>query len=91
MRRGSEATSGVVEEYRRRGADCAQVFLSNPRGWAAALLEQAGDAHLGICLDVCYLFATGYGLDEPGGVEALFAELAAHGLTDRVALVHASD
>jgi len=91
VRRGSEATSGVVEECRRRGADCAQVFLSNPRGWAAALLEEAGDAHLGICLDVCHLFATGYSLDEPGGVEALFAELAAHGLTDRVALVHAND
>ncbi|MGH2630121.1 MAG: deoxyribonuclease IV [Actinomycetota bacterium] len=34
MRRGSEATSGVVHECRLRGADCAQVFLSNPRAWA---------------------------------------------------------
>jgi deoxyribonuclease-4 len=26
--------AGGVEEARKRGADCAQVFLSNPRGWA---------------------------------------------------------
>jgi deoxyribonuclease-4 len=46
---------------------------------------------VGICLDVCHLFATGYALDEPEGVDAFFAELADHGLTDRVALVHAND
>ena len=209
VRRGSEATSGVVEECRRRGADCAQIFLSNPRAWAppsfsdeaaaafrgawrtsglgplaahapylvniaspnpgflaksrslavatagacgqlgvdvlvlhagaggdgnaaqarrraadtlrqtaaaservrvlvelmagtrgavastiaeaAALLEEADDASVGLCLDVCHLFATGYGLDEPDGIAALFAELSEHGLTDRVALVHAND
>lgn len=209
VRRGSEATSGVVEECRRRDADCAQIFLSNPRAWAAPsfsdeatsrfrdvwatsglgplaahapylvniaspnpgfleksrslardttracdrlgvdllvlhagagggddpeaarrravetlrqvaaasehvrvlvelmagtrgavastiaeaamLFEDAGDSRLGICLDICHLFATGYGLDEPEGVEALFVELAQQGLTDRVALVHAND
>ncbi len=58
---------------------------------AAALLEEVDDARLGLCLDVCHLFATGYGLDEPEGVEALFAELAEHGLIERVALVHAND
>jgi deoxyribonuclease IV len=34
VRRGREATSGLVHACRERGADCAQVFLSNPRGWA---------------------------------------------------------
>lgn len=209
VRRGSEATSGVVEECRRRDADCAQIFLSNPRGWAApsfsddaaqafrerwhesglgplaahapylvnvaspnagfleksrslargtaracdrlgvdllvlhagagggddpdaarsraaetlrqaaaaaahvrvlvelmagtrgavastiaeaaVLFEEADISRLGICLDICHLFATGYGLDEPEGVEGFFAELSEHGLTDRVALVHAND
>ena len=209
VRRGSEATSGVVEECRRRGADCAQIFLSNPRGWAAPsfsdvvasrfrdawresgltplaahapylvniaspnaeflqksrslarataqacdrlgvdllvlhagagggddpdaargraaetlrqaaaaaehvrvlvelmagtrgavastiaeaamLFEEADISRLGICLDICHLFATGYGLDEPEGVEGFFAELSEHGLTDRVALAHAND
>ena len=209
VRRGSEATTGVVEECRRRGADCAQVFVSNPRAWAspsfsdesaarfhaawaasglhplaahapyvvniaspnpgflarsrtlairtatacdrlgldllvlhagaggsgepgralhraartlratarsaervrvlvelmagtrgavastiaeaASLLEEADDDHLGLCLDTCHLFAAGYGLDEADGVAALFDELAEHGLTERVGLVHAND
>lgn len=209
MRRGAEVTSGLVAECRRRGADCAQIFLSNPRAWAAPsfteegasrfregwsqsglgplaahapylvnvaspnpaflarsrslaletaracdrlgvdlfvlhsgaggggeasearrraadslrlvaatsehvrplvelmagtkgavastiadaadLLEQVGDPGVGICLDVCHLFAAGYALDDPTGVGALFAELAEHGLTHRVALVHAND
>ena len=209
VRRGSEATSGVVQECRLRAADCAQIFLSNPRGWAAPsfsddvaqtfregwresglgplaahapylvniaspnpgflaksrslargtaqacdqlgvdllvlhagagggddpaqarrraaetlretvaaaehvrvlvelmagtrgavastiaeaamLFEEADNSRLGICLDICHLFATGYGLDEPEGIETLSAELAQHGLTDRVALVHAND
>ncbi|MGZ8581993.1 MAG: deoxyribonuclease IV [Actinomycetota bacterium] len=209
MRRGSEATTGVVEECRRRGADCAQVFVSNPRAWAApsfsdesaarfpaawaasglhplaahapyvvniaspnpgflarsrtlalrtahacdrlgldllvlhagaggsgepgrarhrasrtlratarsaervrvlvelmagtrgavastiaeaaTLLEEADDERLGLCLDTCHLFAAGYGLDAADGIAALFDELAEHGLTERVGLVHAND
>jgi deoxyribonuclease-4 len=55
------------------------------------LFEEADISRLGICLDICHLFATGYGLDEPEGVETLFAQLSEHGLTDRVALVHAND
>ena len=42
-------------------------------------------------LDTCHLFATGYGLDTPEGVNELFAELADTGLVDRVALVHLND
>jgi deoxyribonuclease-4 len=208
VRRGSLATTGVVEECRRRGADCAQVFVSNPRAWAppsisdetaarfreawaaeglgplaahapyvvniaspnrgflarsrtlarrtvqgcdrlgvdllvvhagasgdgsagarrraartlretaaaaervrvlvelmagtrgavastiaeaAALLEEADEGRLGLCLDTCHLFATGYGLDTTDGVAALFDELKAHELTERVGLVHAND
>jgi len=210
VRRGAEATRGVVKECHDRGADCAQIFVSNPRAWAgptiredqaaafreawrasglgplaahapylvniaspnpaflersrqlasatvlacermgvdllvvhsgaggtegdrggariraaetlrrtagdagdvgvlvelmagtagavassipeaAALLEAAGDPRIGLCLDTCHLFAAGYGLDTPEGVDGLFAELAAHGLTDRVGLVHAND
>lgn len=210
VRRGGEATRGVVTECRDRGADCAQIFVSNPRAWAgptirddqaeafregwrasglgplaahapylvniaspnpaflersrqlasataltcdrmgvdllvlhsgaggtegdredardragatlrrtvgdaedvrilvelmagtagavassipeaAALLEAAGDDRVGLCLDTCHLFAAGYGLDSAGGVEALFAELDTHGLTERVGLVHAND
>jgi deoxyribonuclease-4 len=208
VRRGAEATSGVVQECRIRGADCAQVFLSNPRSWApprqspeqaatfreawaasgltpliahapylmniasanpsflekarllatetvgacdalgvdalvlhagsggaaeagdargraattidlvaaaaertqvlvelmagtrgavastvaeaAALLDLVADASVGVCLDTCHLFAAGYGIDSADGLEELFDELAAHGLTDRVGLIHAN-
>ena len=58
---------------------------------AAELLAAAGDDAIGLCLDTCHLFAAGYALDEPDGVDALFAELRHHGLTTRVALIHAND
>jgi deoxyribonuclease IV len=58
---------------------------------AAVLLEAAGDDRIGICLDTCHLFAAGYGLDEPDGAAAVFAELREAGLTERVALIHAND
>jgi deoxyribonuclease IV len=56
VRRGREATRGLVRACLERGADCAQVFLSNPRGWAppgisdedaAGLRDAWADAGLG--------------------------------------------
>jgi deoxyribonuclease IV len=56
VRRDREATSGLVRACRERGADCAQVFLSNPRGWAppsisdedaSALRDALAEAGLG--------------------------------------------
>jgi deoxyribonuclease IV len=58
---------------------------------AGRLVEAAGVDRLGLCLDTCHLFAAGYGLDTAEGVAQLFAELAAGGLTNRVALIHAND
>jgi deoxyribonuclease-4 len=58
---------------------------------ARRLLEEVGDDRLGLCLDTCHLFAAGYALDEPAGVEACFAELHRLGLADRLGLVHAND
>ena len=58
---------------------------------AARLLGSADVETLGLCLDTCHLFAAGYGLDTPEGVAELFDELRAHGLTDRVALIHTND
>jgi deoxyribonuclease-4 len=34
VRRRSGGITGAVEECRLRGADAAQIFVSNPRGWA---------------------------------------------------------
>jgi deoxyribonuclease-4 len=58
---------------------------------AARLFEAVGDPRLGIVLDTCHLFVAGYALDEPAGVDALFAELASSGLTERLSLIHLND
>jgi deoxyribonuclease-4 len=59
---------------------------------ASELLHRAhGHPRLGLCLDACHLFASGYALDETEGVEACFEELNHHGLHDRLRLVHAND
>lgn len=58
---------------------------------ARMLFDAVGDERLGLCLDTCHLFATGYALDEPEGVAECFAELHGIGLGPRLALVHAND
>lgn len=58
---------------------------------AASLLEAVDDTRVGLCLDSCHLFAAGYGIDSPGGVDGLLDELTGAGLLGRVALVHAND
>lgn len=58
---------------------------------AAGLFDAAGVGGIGLVLDTCHLFAAGYALDTPEGASALVEELAAEGLTDRLALIHAND
>jgi deoxyribonuclease-4 len=59
---------------------------------AARLFDASGaDPRLGLCIDTCHLFAAGYGLDEPEGVETCFGDLRANGLQELLALVHAND
>lgn len=58
---------------------------------AARLLDAAANEAIGLCLDTCHLFAAGYALDEPEGVDTLIGELRSRGLLDRVALIHAND
>jgi deoxyribonuclease IV len=58
---------------------------------AARLLEATNHPRLRLCLDTCHLFVGGYALDTPEGVRSCFAEVAEHGLEDRLVLVHAND
>jgi deoxyribonuclease-4 len=58
---------------------------------ASRLFEAVGDTRLGLVFDTCHLFVAGYGLDEPAGVDGLFAELASSGLTERLSLIHLND
>lgn len=58
---------------------------------ARQLFDAVGDERLGLVLDTCHLFASGYALDEAGGVDAFFDELAGAGLSDRLRLIHLND
>lgn len=58
---------------------------------AARLFDAVDGERLGVVLDTCHLFVTGYGLDEPSGVDALFQELGSAGLAERLRLVHMND
>jgi deoxyribonuclease IV len=58
---------------------------------AKELFDHVDDDRLGLVLDTCHLFATGYGLDTAEGVGELFAELHDTGLDRRLALVHLND
>ena len=73
-------------------------LMAGTSGAVASTLAEAGelfdavdDERLGLVLDTCHLFATGYALDTPDGVTACFEELAAEDLTDRLALIHLND
>ncbi len=63
----------------------------------AALLDAAGargsacDARLGVCLDSCHLFASGYDIRTPAGMDALLDEVAAKVGLERVGSLHLND
>jgi deoxyribonuclease-4 len=58
---------------------------------ARRLFDAVGDGRLGLVLDTCHLFATGYALDTADGVDACFEELRSEGLDDRLRLIHMND
>jgi deoxyribonuclease IV len=58
---------------------------------AAELFGAVDDERLGLVLDTCHLFVTGYAIDQPAGVQALFDELYSTGLAQRLQLVHMND
>lgn len=58
---------------------------------AAELFRAVDDERLGLVLDTCHLFVTGYALDQPAGVDALFDELHSTGLAGRFRLMHMND
>jgi deoxyribonuclease IV len=58
---------------------------------ADALLRTVEDDRVGLCLDTCHLFATGYDLDSTAGVATSFEDFASRDLLPRVGLIHAND
>jgi deoxyribonuclease-4 len=58
----------------------------------ATLLELAGgQKRLGICLDSCHLWASGYDVTDPGAVDALVAEVDETIGLDRLRALHVND
>jgi deoxyribonuclease-4 len=56
------------------------------------LLDAAGKhPRLALCADTCHLFAAGYALDTPAGVQACFDQIRRLGLSGRLRLIHAND
>lgn len=73
-------------------------LTSGARGALASRLDHAeeildacgGHARLGVCLDTCHMYAAGYDLATPAGLEELVAGLQHLGV-DRLGLIHTND
>ena len=85
---------------RREGAP--RLLLETTAGQGACLgwrLEQLEEIvgrsrrpeRLGVCLDTCHLFAAGYPVDTPRGIDAVLAETVARLGRERLACVHLND
>jgi deoxyribonuclease-4 len=58
----------------------------------AALLDvSGGDRRLGLCLDSCHLFASGYDIRTPAGTDAVLAEVATKVGLKRLGSLHLND
>ncbi|MHB8492457.1 MAG: deoxyribonuclease IV [Solirubrobacteraceae bacterium] len=58
----------------------------------SALIEAAGgDERIGVCLDSCHLFASGYDIRTPDGMQAALDELSATAGLDRLRSLHLND
>jgi deoxyribonuclease-4 len=58
---------------------------------AALLAAAGGSERLGICLDSCHLFASGYDIRTPAGMDAVLAEVSAKIGSERLGSLHLND
>ncbi|HJS27683.1 MAG TPA: deoxyribonuclease IV, partial [Actinomycetota bacterium] len=97
----SERATTVLQAVLAETPDTTRLLvelMAGTSGAVASTLQEArdlfdavGDERLGLVLDTCHLFATGYALDEPAGVDACFEELRRLGLAERLRLIHMND
>jgi len=91
----------TVREALNESEDCP-LHLENTAGAGgtlgrsidelAALLDASGgDERLGLCLDSCHLFASGYDIRTPAGMDRLVEEISAKIGTRRVGSLHLND
>ena len=97
MRRAAKAIASALAE----SGDCP-LLLENTAGTQgplgrnfdelADLIDLAGsDSRLGVCLDCCHLFASGFEIRDPDALGAVVDELDAKVGLDRLRLLHVND
>ena len=99
---GLDRTSAALEQILTGSEGDTWLLMENSAGTGGTigrslselqtLLERL-DRHplLGICLDSCHLYATGYDVTDPKAVDALVAELDAGIGLDRLRALHVND
>ena len=99
---GLERTSAALAQILERCDGDTWLLMENSAGTGGTIGRSLGelqtllerlDRHplLGICLDSCHLYATGYDVTDPKAVEALVAELDAGIGLDRLRALHVND
>jgi deoxyribonuclease IV len=99
------AISAIVQALRQaaRGLKLGQlqILLENTAGHGAsvgsrfeeleAIVDGCPELHLGVCIDTAHLFASGWDIRKPAGLEATLVAIEGSLGLDRVALIHAND
>ncbi len=99
---GLERTTAALELILERCDGDTWLLMENSAGSGAtigrsvdelATLVERLDGHprLGLCLDSCHLYASGYDVTDPAVVDALVAEVDARIGLDRVRALHVND
>ena len=99
---GLERTTTALEQILEHCNADTWLLMENSAGSGAtigrsidelAVLVDRLDRHprLGLCLDSCHLYASGYDVADPAGVDALVAEIDATIGLDRVRALHLND
>ena len=93
--------SATIREALAESEDCP-LYLEDTAGAGgtlgrsfeelAALIEGAGgERRLGVCLDSCHLFASGYDIRTRAGVDAVMADFEQHVGRERLGCLHLND
>jgi deoxyribonuclease-4 len=99
---GLDRTCAALAQILERCAGDTWLLMENSAGAGAtigrsleelAVLLERLDHHprLGVCLDSCHLYVSGYDVSDRGGVEALVAELDERIGLDRLRALHVND
>lgn len=97
----AQVVAGLRQAVRGLRLNGLQILLENTSGQGSALgaelpelaelLQASPDLNLGVCLDTAHLFAAGYDLRRPGGLEDTLAEIHTTIGLDRVKVIHTND